>query len=71
MAIQFAQLEDFHPDELHQNLELFQALRELRARLMNPTTLPQAAAELRNDALKTIIGVTPKPVINRQKHTLT
>ena len=52
MAIEFAQLEDFHPDELYQNLGLFQALRELRARLMDPTTLPQAAAELRHDALK-------------------
>jgi type VI secretion system protein ImpC len=52
MAIQFGQLEDFHPDKLYQNLGLFQALRELRARLMDPTTLPQAAAELRNDALK-------------------
>jgi type VI secretion system protein ImpC len=52
MAIQFAQLKDFHPDELYQNLGLFQALRELRARLMDSTTLPQAAAELRNDALK-------------------
>ncbi len=52
MAIQFSQLDDFHPDKLYQNLGLFQVLRELRARLMDPTTFPQAAAELRHEALK-------------------
>jgi type VI secretion system protein ImpC len=52
MAIQFSQLDDFHPDKLYQNLGLFQGLRELRARLMDPTTFPQAATKLRHEALK-------------------
>jgi type VI secretion system protein ImpC len=50
MSIQFAQLDDFHPDVLYRNLELFRALRELRTRLMDPASFPQAAAELRHDA---------------------
>jgi len=52
MAIQFAQLDDFHPDELYQKLEMFQTLRALRDRLMDPTTFPQAAAELRHETQK-------------------
>ena len=50
LSIQFAHLDDFHPDVLYQNLGLFQALRALRTRLMDPTSFPQAAAELRHDA---------------------
>jgi type VI secretion system protein ImpC len=38
---------------------LFQALKELRARLLDPVTLPQAAAELRNDALKPQLVAEP------------
>jgi type VI secretion system protein ImpC len=52
MALHFSQLDDFHPDKLYQNLGLFQVLRELRGRLMDPATFPQAAAELRREALK-------------------
>lgn len=51
MSIQFAQLDDFHPDELYQNLILFQELKDLRNRLMDPETFPQAASELRHEAL--------------------
>lgn len=61
MVIEFAQLEDFHPDELYQHLGLFKALRELRARLMDPSTLPEAAAELRHNGLKD--GLQPQPVV--------
>ena len=52
MEINFSQLDDFHPDELYQKLGLFQELRSLRARLMDPATFPQAAAELRHEALQ-------------------
>ncbi len=44
--IGFAQLDDFHPDALYQRLELFQALRRTRARLLNPASFAQAVAEL-------------------------
>lgn len=46
IAIGFSQLDDFHPDALYQRLELFQALRRTRARLLNPASFAQAAAEL-------------------------
>lgn len=49
MAIHFSHLDDFHPDELYQNLGLFQQLKDLRARLMDTETFAQAAAELRHD----------------------
>ncbi len=42
----FEGLDDFHPDALLNRLDVFQALRELRRRLMNPATFAQAAAEL-------------------------
>ncbi len=45
-VISFAQLDDFHPDALYRRLELFQALRRLRARLLNPASFAQAVAEL-------------------------
>lgn len=50
MAVKFSQLDDFHPDVLFQNMELFKELRDLRDRLMDPTTFPDAAAELRHEA---------------------
>ena len=50
MSIQFANLDDFHPDVLYRNLGLFQALRELRTRLMDSRSFNQAAAELRHGA---------------------
>ena len=50
MTIRFSQLDDFHPDALLRNAERFQALLEIRRRLLNPTTFAQAAAELRRHA---------------------
>ncbi len=50
MAIQFTQLDDFHPDELYQNLGLFQELKDIRGRLMDPEAFPQAASELLHEA---------------------
>ena len=46
LTISFVQLDDFHPDVLYQRLELFQALRRSRARLLNPASFDQAVAEL-------------------------
>lgn len=46
IPIRFRQIDDFHPDALYQHLELFQALRHSRARLLNPASFAQAAAEL-------------------------
>lgn len=46
LTLGFGQLDDFHPDALYQRLELFQALRRTRARLLNPASFAQAVAEL-------------------------
>jgi type VI secretion system protein ImpC len=48
MVVEFKCLEDFHPDALFDKLELFQGLRRQRARLADPATFPQAAAELKH-----------------------
>lgn len=50
MVVEFKRLEDFHPDALFDNLELFQELRRQRARLADPDTFTQAAAELKHSA---------------------
>ncbi len=47
LAVEFRQLDDFHPDHLYKSLSLFHAPRETRARLQNPATFAQTAAELR------------------------
>ena len=46
LMVGFTQLDDFHPDRLYQRLDLFQALRHARARLLDPAHFAQAAAEL-------------------------
>ena len=45
--VEFSSLDDFHPDRLYQELGFFRGLKEMRARLLDPVTFPQAAAELR------------------------
>jgi predicted component of type VI protein secretion system len=47
LTFDFNKLDDFHPDRIFERSELFQALRELRARLSNPKTFQQAAEEVR------------------------
>ena len=47
LELEFKELDDFHPDRLYRNLEMFQALRSLRRRLDNPKTFADAAAEVR------------------------
>jgi type VI secretion system ImpC/EvpB family protein/type VI secretion system ImpB/VipA family protein len=45
--VEFAGLDDFHPDSLYARLDVFRALREMRQRLSDPAGFAQAAAELR------------------------
>ncbi|MEC4750113.1 type VI secretion system contractile sheath large subunit [Methylomicrobium sp. Wu6] len=54
----FRQMEDFHPDTLFQNLELFRELARIRDRLSDAATFTQAAEELRGMMQVT----TEKPV---------
>ena len=47
LELEFAELDDFHPDTLYQRLPLFRQLRELRRRLADPATFAAAAGELK------------------------
>src|SRR5207247_1970457 len=47
LTITFNQLDDFHPDRLFSELEIFDSLRRTRAKLSNPKTFAEAAAEVR------------------------
>lgn len=46
LRLRFSELEDFHPDRIFENLEVFGKLRDLRARLQDPATFQAAAKEL-------------------------
>lgn len=46
IEIGFDCLDDFHPDHLYAELEVFHRLRQLRKSLQNPATFAQAAAQL-------------------------
>jgi type VI secretion system protein ImpC len=48
IVIRPKELEDFHPDQLYDKLEVFQALRSLRKRLADTATFPAAAEEVRS-----------------------
>lgn len=47
VTIRFADLDDFHPDRLVHQVEPLRKLSDLRRRLSNPATFPDAADELR------------------------
>lgn len=46
LCLRFADLDDFHPDRIFEHLEAFGKLRDLRARLQDPSTFKKAAEEL-------------------------
>src|SRR6266576_1119340 len=47
LTINFNQLDDFHPDQLFNRLEVFEALARTRAKLNDPKGFQEAAAEVR------------------------
>jgi type VI secretion system protein ImpC len=47
-TLRIAALDDFHPDRIYQQVELFQQLRSLRRRLQESSTFDAAAAEVRS-----------------------
>jgi type VI secretion system protein ImpC len=53
-TVRFSDLDDFHPDRLLERVAMFRKLREMRARLADPATFADAAAEfgLRGGASK-------------------
>jgi len=48
LRLKFAELDDFHPDNLFRNVSLFSDLRDVRHRLSNPDTFESAANEVRS-----------------------
>lgn len=47
LSLEFSELDDFHPDNLFRKVLLFADLRDLRRRLLNPSTFNSAAREVR------------------------
>lgn len=58
--VSFECLEDFHPDGLLERLPLFDELRELRSRLLDPATFAEAAQRIGGP-----LGVSPSPAPRR------
>ncbi len=48
VTIRFAELDDFHPDRLYEQHEIFEAIREIRRMLENPRTFEEAAKKIRS-----------------------
>ncbi len=48
ITIRFAELDDFHPEQLYSRLEVFQTLRDTRKRLNDPGSFESARKEVRN-----------------------
>jgi type VI secretion system protein ImpC len=47
IPIEFSQLDDFHPDRLFERLEIFEALRETRREIKDPSTFSAFAKQLK------------------------
>ena len=48
VAIRFSEPDDFHPDRIYAQHEIFSAIRELQRKLDNPRAYEEAAAEIRS-----------------------
>lgn len=63
ISLEFNKLDDFHPDSIFENAQLFHALRELRARLNDPDTFSAAVEEVRSQLhlkpAETPVAVSP------------
>ena len=46
LRLRFSDLDDFHPDRIFERLEIFGKLRDLRSRLEDPATFPEASKEI-------------------------
>jgi len=66
-TLDFAELDDFHPDTLYRKLEVFTGLRRLRARLLDPATFDEAAAELKGEAQALPTATSPSIGADRDR----
>ncbi len=54
-------MDDFHPDQLYNNVPLFEKLSNLRAKLLDPTSFDKAAAAVRSLACDPELGRASAP----------
>lgn len=57
LPLLFAEIDDFHPDNIFQQVSLFSKLRDIRQRLLNSDTFDDAANEVRSWFLNTQVEV--------------
>ena len=62
LTIRFTELDDFHPDRLYEQHEIFESIREIRRKLDNPRTFEEAATEIRSwtDSESSTVQELPK-----------
>lgn len=65
VTVSVSELEDFHPDRLFENLELFAALRTRRRRLQNEATFQEEADAIRSS------GLPPSPTESESEGSAT
>ena len=61
LTLEFASLDDFHPDEIFRRVPLFSELRSLRRRLSDPSAYDSASLEARQ-----MFGITLEPAVGTQ-----
>ena len=47
-GMRFRELDDFHPDQIYRDNQLFEQLRDVRRKLDEPATFTEATAEIRS-----------------------
>ena len=67
ISLQFADLDDFHPDKLFERLQIFRKLREMRQKLSDPATFSKTAAELGLVSSAGAPGHTPVPRVRSEE----
>jgi len=58
VEVHFESMDDFHPDQLFQRLEVFRDLATLRQRLLRPATFEAAAAEVRSWSKTSVVSMS-------------
>jgi type VI secretion system protein ImpC len=66
-TLELTSLDDFHPDQLYRSFDAFAGLRELRRRLLDPSTFAETAARMEGAASTP----APPPAVEGDGDTLT
>lgn len=72
IKVSFNCLDDFHPDRLFRRLEIFEDLRRLRTKLINPLTFAEAVREIRespNPPATSYPAAPTTPAVARESST--